>query len=71
MIIKYIETTAQLDYQLVSPHSHRANPAERAIVENIIGRATIGNVFNDAFRLLRSFLAFSLYFYNIRKIHQN
>jgi hypothetical protein len=30
-LIRYIEETANLDYQLVSPHNHRANPAERAI----------------------------------------
>ena len=30
-LIKYIENSAQLGYQLVSPHNHRANPAERAI----------------------------------------
>ena len=30
-LINYIEKTANLDYQLVSPHNHRANPAERAI----------------------------------------
>ena len=30
-LIKYIEKTANLDYQLVSPHNHRANPAEHAI----------------------------------------
>ena len=30
-LIKYIEETAKLDYQLVSPHKHRANTVERAI----------------------------------------
>jgi 2-succinyl-5-enolpyruvyl-6-hydroxy-3-cyclohexene-1-carboxylate synthase len=30
-LINYIETKAQLEYQLVSPHNHRANPAEQAI----------------------------------------